>query len=241
MMATAIAVAAWAAPASAQEPAASDSPAAESTAEPNATEPSSEAANEPGGAQENQAQSDQDTAPEDVELRDPTEIAPGARLHATLDLVANYTDNFFYSNHDEQGVFGWWLTPSVSYSSSSPRFRSTTGAGATIGMYSLGGTTDDYRDLRALTNANWKIAPDHRIGYDISLNQGHDPWGLVRTEQDLSTTRSLDRWYSERYAVEYRYGAPRASFAIENKASVFNKSYRTNRATLPPTQQTPFF
>lgn len=240
MVATAIAVAVWGAPASAQEPATSESPAAERSSD--TTEPNSENTNEPSSAQESesQAQADQDTAPEDVELRDPTEIAPGARLHATLDLVANYTDNFFYSNRDEQGVFGWWLTPSVSYSSSSPRFRSTTAGGATIGMYSLGGTADDYRDLRGLTNASWKIAPDHRIGYDIGLNQGHDPWGLVRTEQDLTTTRSLDRWYSERYTVEYRYGAPRASFAVENKASVFNKSYRTNRATLPPTQQTPF-
>lgn len=227
MTAIMLALAAWAAPVRAQEPATSEAP-AESSAEPGA-EPSSENAAEPANAQAEGQPAEQDQAPEDVELRDPTEIAPGARVHATLDALANYTNNFFFSTTDEQSAIGWWLTPNLSYSSSSPRFRSTTAAGATFAWFSLSGTSDDYRDLRGSTNASWKIAPDHRVGYDIALNQSHDPYGLVRTELGSTTSRTLDRWFSERYTLEYRYGAPHASFAVENKASVFNKAYRTNR------------
>jgi len=91
---------------------------------------------------------------------------------------------------------------------------------------------DDYRDLNANTNANWKIAPAHKLGYDILLRTGHDPFGLVRTEANGGESRTLDRWVDEKYSLDYRLGQPRSSFSLENKASVYNKSYHTNR-TVP--------
>ncbi len=225
--AAAFAAIVWTSPLLAQD--AGGDASAESAASGSTTaEPSSEASADDGQA-DSASTSDEEQAPEDVELRDRSEIAPGTRLHASVDVMANWVDNFFYSATDQESVVGWFINPNVTYGSASPRFRSNTSVGANIAFFSVGGSDDDYRDLFAQTGATWKVAPAHRLGYDIALRSGHDPFGLIRTENNGEVSRTLDRWVDEKYTLEYRLGQPRSSFSVENKASVYQKVYHTNR------------
>jgi opacity protein-like surface antigen len=197
-------------------------------ADATAAEPTAETTDDDTTGDESSGEG-QEEAPEDVELRDRSEIGPGKRISGSIDVMANWTDNFFYNPENKQSAVGWFIIPHVAYGVASPRFRSNTSAGASIGFFSLGGTVDDYQDLNAATNASWTLAPAHRLGYDIALRKGHDPFGLLRTENDGTFARSLDRWVDEKYTLRYRIGQPRSSLSVENRLSVYNKTYHSNR------------
>lgn len=196
----------------------------DSTASEPGAEPAADAA-ATADDQENQ----QDATAEDTQVNDPSEIAPGTRLILGGEVQGTYTDNYYYqpSNQDKRDAVGVLLRPNVGYNSASPRFRFSSGVNAEIAFFSLPGSVDDYRDLGAHAGISWAVAPHHRLGYNLGVAQGHDPFGLGRTEGGGSQNDSLDRWVSETYAITYVYGRPR--FAIDGKLGVTSKNYHTNR------------
>lgn len=155
----------------------------------------------------------------------------GSLLKASVQLGANYTDNFYYSANPGSGVFGALLKPQISYLYGLPRFQFIADGTADLAGFNSPSSEDNYADVQSRLRLVWLSAERHRFGYGAAVKFGHDAFGTERTAGTSLQDRVLDRWRTEAMDATYFYGLPIDTLKVGLRAKANNKRYTTNIAT----------
>lgn len=151
------------------------------------------------------------------------------RVFTSVEGGLRYDDNFFRTANNEEGA----LTTTVA-----PEFRLQLLPGKTttvnLGLEAEAGfidtrSEDDYLDHRVYANIRTNPLTRHLLEGELSRNDGHDQFGLRRTEGTAAQNADLDQWHEDVASVLYRFGAPSARINVQVEAEIFQRQYETNR------------
>lgn len=156
-------------------------------------------------------------------------LGPGLRLYPELGFRTLYDTNYFYTPDDKEESFGMLARPALGLVKEGNRFRLEGGARAEIGEFDTG-SEDDYVDANYRVGGSYTATSRHRFRSRASREEGHDPFGLRRTEAPPSLAdRELDEYTQDVLSAAYRFGATDARFNLEYEYNDIEKVYDTNR------------
>lgn len=157
-------------------------------------------------------------------------LGPGLRLYPELEFRTFYDTNFFYTPGAKEEAFGTLTRPAVGLVKEGNRFRLEGGVRAEIGEFDTG-NEDDYVDVNYYTAGSYTLTSRHRVRGRLAREQGHDSFGLRRTEAAQSLAeRELDEYTQDNTEFAYRFGATEARLNLEYHYRETDKRYDTNRS-----------
>lgn len=146
----------------------------------------------------------------------------------SLDLLRNYTDNFFYQEQGAITARGFSAKPTVTLTRDDEITTLTLRGVGEYSKYDLPpGFEDNYLDWDGAGNFRWTAGTRNRVDFAADYRHGHDPLGTVRTQGSQTETR-VDQWNNTSGEIKYRFGAPEAAINIEAAGNIHDRQYTTN-------------
>ena len=152
----------------------------------------------------------------------------GSVFQTSIELGANYTDNFYYSSNPGHNVFGLVAAPELAYAYILPRFKFVASGSAEAAGFNLPGNEDNYLDGTGKVGMEWQSAERHRFTYGSEVQFAHDPFGTERTAGSSTQNATIDRWRRFGAGANYYYGLPTDLFNLETSLKADHKQYTSN-------------
>lgn len=152
------------------------------------------------------------------------------RLQGSLTTLVSHTNNYFYQPTNEQSVTAGLLRPEIKFQAETSKTSLDLTGRVEYGTSTAPGSKDDYFDRKFGLDLGWTPTYRNRFSFEGSLDHGHDPFGIARTEGSPVLNTDLDQWNHSQGGARYRYGAPSARVNAEVGVSARNVDYTTNRA-----------
>ncbi len=170
-------------------------------------------------------------SPYAVNAQDGHSIGGGFNLASELKAEGYFNDNFYSQARDKEPVFGAIFRPSGRILSDRGRLKLGLRADSEFGVFERPTDNDDYIDSTAEGGVEYLWSTLHRTTFAATHVQGHDPFGVQRTEaQPSSVAAELDIWHSDAIKSAYRYGSRDAPVNIEFSFNAVKKHYDSNQA-----------
>jgi len=131
---------------------------------------------------------------------------------------------------EERDTFGLLARPSLRLVQEGSRSRFELGTRMEIAEWEIS-EQDDYFDANYFASGQYRLASRHRVSLRGQREDGHDPFGLRRTEEatDVEGDRELDEYTQDTIDAGYVFGADRAFLQLEYGFLYTDKTYDTNR------------
>jgi hypothetical protein len=155
-------------------------------------------------------------------------VDSGLRAYPSLGVHYIYNSNFFATADDKKFVAGTIVEPAIKLEKKSRRLQLSVAAEAEVADFD-NGSEDDYVDAELATNFQYRAGTRHRFSGSAAYTEGHDAFGLRRTEGLPIADRELDEYHIVRGSLAYRYGAPNSLLNAAYEISYLEREYDTNR------------
>lgn len=155
-------------------------------------------------------------------------VDPGLRLYPSLGVHYIYNSNFFATAEDKEFVAGTIVEPAIKLEKKTRRLQLSVTAEAEAADFD-NGSEDDYVDAGLSSQFLYQAGTRHRFSGSAGFDEGHDPFGLRRTEGLAIADRKLDEYHIGRASLAYRYGAPNSLLNVAYEISYLEREYDTNR------------
>ena len=155
-------------------------------------------------------------------------VDSGLRAYPSLGVHYIYNSNFFATADDKEFVAGTIVEPAIKLEKRTRRLQLSVAAEAEIVDFD-NGSEDDYVDAELASHFQYRAGTRHRFSGSAAYVEGHDAFGLRRTEGLAIADRELDEYYIVRGSLAYRYGAPNSLLNLAYEISYLEREYDTNR------------
>ncbi|WP_158608458.1 outer membrane beta-barrel protein [Stagnimonas aquatica] len=149
----------------------------------------------------------------------------------TVEASAIQVENFFYEDSESVSANGYRVRPSASLTRTDSIGSLRLDGYGEYSDYDLRGSLDSNFDYGASARYDWRPLTKHSFDLAGGYQRGHDPAGLVRTEEGrpLFDQGEVDEWDQTRLSLTYGYGSPSSLARNELSVGVRNREYVTNR------------
>jgi hypothetical protein len=156
-------------------------------------------------------------------------VDSGLRAYPSLEFHYTYNSNFFATADDKVFVAGAVVEPAIKLEKTTRRLQLSVAAEAEVADFD-NGSEDDYVDAELATHFQYRAGTRHRFGGSAAYAEGHDAFGLRRTEGlPIAADRELDEYHIVRGSLVYRYGALNSLLNVAYEISYLEREYDTNR------------
>lgn len=140
-------------------------------------------------------------------------------------------ENFFYEADEGVSATGYRVRPSASLTRTDSVGSLRLDGFGEYSDYDLRGSLDSNLDYGGTVRYDWRPLTKHNFDLNGGYQRGHDPAGLVRTEQGtpLFDQGEVDEWDQTRLSLTYGYGSPASLARNELSVGIRNREYVTNR------------
>lgn len=140
-------------------------------------------------------------------------------------------DNYFYESDNGVSATGYRVRPSASLTRTDSVGSLRLDGFGEYSDYDLRGSLDSNFDYGGTLRYDWRPLTKHNFDLNGGYQRGHDPAGLVRTEEGapLFDQGEVDEWDQTRLSLTYGYGSPSSLARNELSVGVRNREYVTNR------------
>lgn len=159
------------------------------------------------------------------------QIGGGFLGGVTVEAGAVQVENFFYEDAESVSATGYWVRPSATLSRTDSVGSLRLDGYGDYSDYDLRGSLDSNFDYGGNARYDWRPLTKHSFDLAGGYQRGHDPAGLVRTEEGspLFDQGEVDEWDQTRLSLTYGYGSPSSLARNELSIGVRNREYVTNR------------